>query len=152
MRVSKAFPIILLGLFVTAPCWAQSSLSNAFMNVSVNSKTGTWSCSRKDGAPIFQNGTSTVVTTAGVMKTTDERLRREMQESPFQDALGSGKQIVLSLSERPSGLKWQVAIKAYDQFAGLRIDWHLDNSTRSTLGLKAVTMLEADAQIGRAHV
>ena len=145
MRVSNAFPIILLGLFVTAPCWAQSSLSNAFMNVSVNSKTGTWSCSRKDGAPIFQNGTSTVVTTAGVMKTTDERLRREVQESPFQDALGSGKQIVLSLSERPSGLKWQVAIKAYDQFAGLRIDWHLDNSTRSTLGLKAVTMLEADA-------
>jgi alpha-galactosidase len=57
--------------------------------------------------------------------------------------LGSGKQIVLSLSDRSSGLRWQVAIKVYDQFAGLRIDWHLDNSTESKLDLQTVTVLEA---------
>jgi len=151
MCVGKAFLIILIGLFVAAPCWAQSTLSNAFINVSVNSQTGTWRCSWKDGTPIFTGGTSTVVTSKGALKTTDERLLRKAEESPFQDALGSGKQIVLSLSEHSSGLRWQVAIKAYDQFAGLRIDWHLDNSTKSKLDLKTVTVLEADAP-GRGDV
>ena len=145
MRVGKVFLIILLGLFVAAPCWAENNLSNAYINVSVNSQTGTWSCSWKDGTPIFKGGTSTVVTSTGVLKTTDERDLRKAEESSFQDALGSGKQIALSLSERPSGLRWQVAIKVYDQFAGLRIDWHLDNTTKSKVNLKTVTVLEADA-------
>ena len=51
---------------------------------------------------------------------------------------------MLSLSEHPSDLRWQVAIKVYDQFAGLRIDWHLDNSAKSKLDLKTVTVLEAE--------
>jgi hypothetical protein len=144
MRVGKVVLIILLGLFVAAPCLAESTLANAFINVSVNPQTGTWSCSWKDGTPIFSGGTSTVVTSTGILKTTDERFQRKAEESPFQDALGSGKQIVLSLSEHPSGLRWQVAIKAYDQFAGLRIDWHLDNSSPGKLDLKTVTVLEAD--------
>jgi alpha-galactosidase len=143
MRVRKVF--ILLGLFVAAPCWAQNNLSNAFINLGVNPQTGTWSCSWKDGTPIFTRGTATVVTSTGVLKTTDDRFLRKAEESPFQDAMGNGRQIALSLSERASGLSWQVTIKLYDQFAGLRIDWHLDNSAKSKLDLKTVTVVEADA-------
>jgi hypothetical protein len=144
MCVRKVFIFILLALLVAAPGWAQNNLSNAFINVSVNPQTGTWSCSRKDGTPILTGGTSTAVTSAGVLRTTDDRFLRHVEEAPFQDALGSGRQIALSLSERPAGLSWRVTIKAYDQFAGLRIDWHLDNSAKSKLDLKTVTVLEAD--------
>ena len=144
MRIHKIFLIILLGLFVSAPCWAENTLSNAFITVSVNSQTGTWSCSRKDGTPILTGGTSTVVAATGVLKTTDQRLLRKLEESPFQDAIGSGKQIVLSLSDHSSDLRWQLAIKVYDQFAGLRVDWHLDNSAKSKLDLKTVTVLDAE--------
>ena len=56
MRIRKIFLIILLGLFVSAPCWAENTLSNAFIKVSVNSQTGTWSCSWKDGTPILTGG------------------------------------------------------------------------------------------------
>lgn len=147
MRVGNAF-LIILGLLLSAPCWAEDTISNSFINVGANSQTGTWSCSWKDGTPIFRGGTSTVVTSAGVLKTTDERFLRKAEKSPFRDALGRGKQIVLSLFERPAGLRWQVSIRVYDQFAGLRIDWHLDNSAKSKLDLKSVTVLEADLPTG----
>src|SRR5208282_4760267 len=70
MRVGKVFLLILLGLFVPAPYWAENTLSNAFIKVSVNSQTGTGSCFWKDGTPIFKGGTSTIVTSTGVLKTT----------------------------------------------------------------------------------
>jgi len=35
-------------------------------------------------------------------------------------------------------------LKVYDQFAGLRIDWHLDNSAKTKLELKSVTVFEAN--------
>lgn len=144
MRTGKVFVIILMSLFAIVPCWAESTISNAFIKVSVNPQTGTWSCLGKDGTLIFQGGTATVATSTGVWRSTDERFQRQVQDSTFQDTLGSGKQIVLSLSEQPSGLRWYIAIKAYDQFAGLRIDWHLDNSAKTKLDLKSVTVFEAN--------
>jgi len=148
MRVCKVS--IYLTLLVSAPCWAENTLSNGFINVSVNPESGTWSCSSKDGTPILTGATSTIVTSMGVMKTTDARLLRQTEESAFQDALGNGRQVVLSLSERPAGLKWRVIIKSYDQFAGVRLDWHLDNPAKSKLDLKNVTVFEADVP-ARAH-
>ena len=145
MYVRKVILIILLGLFIAVPGWAQNNISNAFINVSMNPQTGIWSCSWKDGTPIFTRATATVVTSTGVVKTTDDRFQRKAKESSFQDALGSGRQIALSLSERPAGLSWRLTLKAYDQFAGLRIDWRLDNSAKSKLDLETVTVLEAEA-------
>jgi hypothetical protein len=99
--------------------------------------------------PIFIGGASGVLTSTGLLPTIGGRLLRKAEESPFQDDLGNGKQIVLFLPEHLLGLRWHVAIKAYDQFAGLRIDWQLDNSTKNKLDLRSVTVLEEDVP-GRA--
>lgn len=148
MRQFRVFSLIagILGLSTIAQA---ARLSNEFITFELNPETGIWNCSRSDGTTVLDRASSAVVTSLGIFSTTDERFARTAVESPFHDALGNGKQIVLLLSERPSGLKWQVAYKVYDEFAGLRIDWHLDNTARTKLDLKSVTLLDAQAP---AHV
>lgn len=123
--------LMVVALFASAPCWAENTVSNSLLTLSVNPQNGTWSCPRKDRTPIFKGATETVVTSQGVLKTIDDRFLRKAEESTFQDALDSGRQITLFLDDLTTGLKWTVSLKSCDQFASIRVNWHLDNSARA---------------------
>jgi hypothetical protein len=150
MAIGRIFLTALLSLICIGSCWAENALEGAFLNVSLNPQTGTWNCSWKDGTPIFERGSSNVLTSLGLLRTSDKQILRKTEVVTFHDVLGAGKEMVLSLADRQSALRWRVAFKLYDQFPGLRVDWHLDNSSKSKLDLKTVTVLEAEVPAG-AH-
>lgn len=68
----------------------------------VNTQTGACNCLGKHGTPTFKSGTASLPTSIGMLGTTDERFLQKTDVAPFQDALRSGKELVLFLSEHCS--------------------------------------------------
>jgi hypothetical protein len=135
---------VCLCFLINVPCRAAETISSSFLTVSVDSQAGTWRCSSKEGAVLFRRVVGAVITGSRVLRTSDQSSVRTTSVSSFQDKLGSGQQVTLHLVDQQSGIQWQLDIGVYDQFAGLRLDWQLRNSTTGKLDLRSVTVADAE--------
>ncbi|MCL5006360.1 MAG: hypothetical protein M1404_07470 [Acidobacteria bacterium] len=75
------------------------------------------------------------------METTDPNVKRSVSVTVFQDAIDAGKQVTLSVADPQSKRRWPFAIKVYNQFPGLRLDWELENSSEKELNLLHVKVI-----------
>jgi alpha-galactosidase len=100
---------------------------------------------------VLEHGVAAANTSSGLWRTTDPRFTRTVTQATFKDALGSGKELRLSLADQQSEVSWELAIKAYEEFAGLRLDWQLQNTSARELGLRTVTLVEGEGTEARGH-
>jgi hypothetical protein len=143
MQLRALVLALVLGLGLGNYGRAQETVASPFLKVSFDAASGAWNCAGKDGAPLLNRAVASADTSIGVLRTTDARFQRSVSTGPFQDALGSGKQLVLTLKDRQGEANGELAIKIYNQFAGLRLDWQLQNAGKRGLNLRQVTVLEA---------
>jgi acetyl esterase/lipase len=93
---------------------------------------------------VLDHAVAAVNTSNGLLRATDPRFRRSVTNTPFKDAIGSGKELLLSLADQQSEVQWELALKVYDELAGVRLDWKLQNTTQKEIGLRTVTLVEAE--------
>jgi hypothetical protein len=137
---------VCLCFLINVPCQAAETISSSFLTVSVDSQAGTWRCSSKEGAALLRRVVGAVFTGSRVLRTSDQNSVRTTSVTSFQDKLGSGKQVTLHLVDHQSGIQWQLDIGVYDQFAGLRLDWQLRNSTAGKLDLRSATVADVEIE------
>lgn len=101
---------------------SELKLTSRFLEVRLDQATGMWNCASKTEGPMFERVTAAAVTSAGTFETTNAALMRKASVRAFQDQLGRGSQALWVLSDLRSRTEFQLEIKLYEQFAGLRID------------------------------
>lgn len=119
-------------------------LTSPFLDVEIEPAFGRWNCKLQSGEVRFKRATAAVVSSVAFLQMSQTQVRKKAARSQFKDVLGSGTQGVISTVNDQSGLKFDLAIKVYDQFAGLALDCNVQNTRREPVLLEDIVHLNAD--------
>lgn len=119
-------------------------LTSPFLDVVIDPTRGRWSCASRSEGLVFERATAAMASSAAFLQLAETQIRKKAFRLPFKDVLGSGMRGVLSTANEYSGLRFQVAIKVYDQFAGLGLDCHVENTRQQPLLLENLVPFKAD--------
>ena len=136
-----------LGLNVPARKSPREHVTTPFMTLDVDSDSGEWTCTSQSGKTLLQRATSSILTSVGALSANDAGLRRTASALSFSDALGTGKQLTLSITSELSKLAWRIEIRAYNEFSGLRIDQQLQNLSSQTMRLERLIPLDVQLPV-----
>jgi hypothetical protein len=87
---------------------------NDYFAVSFDSRTGTLSVRRSDGAPFLTGGTACANTAAGRQSTATPGRRHSVDTRTFRDHLGSGQRLVIDSRDPQQLLDLRVQVDLYD--------------------------------------
>jgi alpha-galactosidase len=135
--------LILAGLIFSSPCAAQQ-LANDSLSVSVHAESGSYSLSLPDGRPIFTSRVAAEVDHHWVRST--DYPHQEASESPFKDALGSGRAVTVTCSGLAGRPDLVYVVQLYDQHSYAAVQVTIRNAAARPVTVQSIRAVEATDQ------
>ena len=119
-----------------------SVVKNQFLTLAVDPGSGVWTVATTYGGHQLDSAASAVNTSLGLFRSTDQRFDRTASAEPFRDALGSGQQVKMVLTDKQAVIGWELDLKVYEEFGGLCLDWKMQNTSQQEFVLRTVSLAE----------
>ena len=127
--------------------WAQNpgtpphptaQIENDFLAVACDPATGRLDCWRRDGQPLLSGAAAHATLSAGVRSSDEAAYHRTLDTRPVRDALGDGRQLVVSGADATRQLDWKVQVTLYPDRSAVFIEFECRNVSTQPLVIESL--------------